>query len=476
MTTDRESFKIELPSTVFDTLKFMIEEEARRNRIPGLSVALVYDQETVWTYSFGYADLERRVPTTPQTIFAVGSITKIITAIMMMRLRDAGKLGLDDAIEKFLPSIKIRSSGNNGRPVTLRQISSHTAGLQREVSAEGWHTLKFPTIEQLLESFKEVATVFPPFSRYKYSNLGYTILGHVLSIVACVPYKEYVRSNILSPLGMTHSGFDITEEMKQNLAIGYTVSGEDPIDTTPYLDFGAVAPAGQLYSSVEDICRLISLQFIEDPLTGNDGSREAENDKDYVTVLEPATIREMHSPVYIGKRWVGGTGIGWHITNTMGHTISSHRGGIPGFTTDIAVVRDIKLGIAVFTNAFPQPNDITVRLLESLVPYFETFAAVKSDLELKSKPQDLSLEKYTGKYHSKYFGDIAILQLDGRLILTDPLAPPGLHTVLIPIAPDRFIMSGGDEDGEPALFETNDDGSVRAVNTAGYRFEFLKKL
>jgi CubicO group peptidase (beta-lactamase class C family) len=275
---------------------------------------------------------------------------------------------------------------------------------------------------------------------------------------------------------MTHSGFDITEEMKQNLAIGYNVSGEDPIDTTPYLDFGAVAPAGQLYSSVEDICRLISLQFIEDPLTGNDSSREAENNKDYLTVLEPATIREMHSPVYIGKRWVGGTGIGWHITNTMGHTISSHRGGIPGFTTDIAVVRDIKLGIAVFTNAFPQPNDITVRLLESLVPYFETFTAVKSDLELKNKPQDLSLEKYTGKYHSKYFGDIAILQLDGRLILTDPLAPPGLQTVLIPIAPDRFIMSGGDEDGEPALFETNDDGSVRAVNTAGYRFEFLKKL
>ncbi|MGI0048251.1 MAG: serine hydrolase domain-containing protein, partial [Nitrososphaera sp.] len=256
-----ESFKIELPSSVPGTLKFLIEEEARKNRIPGVSVAIVYDQDVVWAYSHGYADLERKIPTTPQTIFAIGSITKLITAIMMMRLRDAGKLGLDDAVEKYLPSIKIRSSSNNGRPVTLRQIASHTAGLQREVSIEGWHTLKFPTIEELLESSKEVTTVFPPFSRYKYSNLGYSILGHVLSIVAGVPYKEYVKSDILTPLGMTRSGFDITEEMKQNLAVGYTGFGEEPEDMAPYLDFGAMAPAGQLYSSVEDICRLISLQF-----------------------------------------------------------------------------------------------------------------------------------------------------------------------------------------------------------------------
>lgn len=472
MTPDNNSFKIELPSTVYETLKSLIEEEARNNRIPGLSVAIVYDQEIVWTYSYGYADLQRKIPTGPQTIFALGSITKLITAIMLMRLRDAGKLSLDDTVEKYLPSIKVRSTSNNGRPVTLRQIASHTAGLQREVSTEGWHTLKFPTIEQLFESLKEVTTVFPPFSRYKYSNLGYTILGYVLSIVAGIPYKEYAESKILMPLGMIHSGFEITEKMKQNIAVGYTVSADEPLDIAPYLDFGAMAPAGQLYSSVEDICRLISLQFIEDPLTTDNSS----SSQDFISVLEPATIREMHSPVYIGKKWIGGTGIGWHITNTMGHTVSSHRGGIPGFTTDVVVVRDIKLGIVAFTNAFPQPNEIGVRLLEALVPYFERFAAIKNDLDSKSKPQVASLEKYAGKYRSKYFGDIEIMPLDGRLILTDPLAPPGFQTVLIPMGTDRFIMSGGDEDGEFAIFEIADDGSIKAVNTAGYRFELTKKL
>lgn len=477
MLPDSNSFKIELPSSVTNTLKFLIEEEARINRIPGVSAAIVYDQNIIWEHNYGYADLEGKIPTTGQTVFAVGSITKLITAIMMMRLRDSGKIGLDDAVEKYLPSVKIRSSNNNGRPVTLRQIASHTAGLPREVSIEGWNTLKFPTIEQLLDGLKEVTTVFPPYSRYKYSNLGYTILGHVLSIVAGVPYKEYAESNILKPLRMVHSGFEITGGLRQNLAVGYTVFGDEPIDRAPYLDFGATAPAGQLYSSVEDICRLISLQFIEDPLTTNGSSSTAENSfQDQLTVLEPATIREMHSPVYIGKKWMGGTGIGWHISNTMGHTISSHRGGIPGFTTDVVVVRDIKLGIAVFTNAFPQPNEIAVRLLESLVHYFETFAAIKNDLDSKREPQYVTLEKYTGKYHSKYFGDIEIRQVDGKLILTDSLAPPGLQTVLIPTGADRFMMSGGDEDGESALFETSADGSVKAINTAGYRFEFLKKL
>jgi hypothetical protein len=184
----------------------------------------------------------------------------------------------------------------------------------------------------------------------------------------------------------------------------------------------------------------------------------------------------MHSPVYIGKKWVGGTGIGWHITNTMGHTVSSHRGGIPGFTCDVVVVRDIKLGIAVFTNAFPQPNDIAVHLLESLIPYFETFVTIRNELDSKGKQQVASLEKYEGRYHSKYFGDIEIKQLDGRLILTDPLAPPGLQTILIPTGTERFIMSGGDEDGEFAMFETAENGSVKAVNTGGYRFEFIRKL
>lgn len=483
MASDRESLNslhVELPSSVLEVLKLIVDNEMKKNNIPGVSIAIVYDKEIIWSDGYGYADLENKILTTPKTIFAVGSITKLVTAIMMMRLRDEGKLSLDDAVEKFIPTTRIRSSSNNDRPVTLRQIASHTAGLQREVSFDTWHTLKFPSIEELVDSLRDVTTVFPPFSRYKYSNLGYTILGHVLSIVAGLPYKEYVISNILKPLGMNQSKFDLTDDVKLVLAKGYTVFGDEPIELVPYIEFGAMAPAGQLFSSVQDIANLISLQFLEDRVLPMEGAsiveEEAEEQIKSQSILDPATIREMHSPVYIGKKWVGGTAIGWHITNALGHTISSHRGGIPGFTTDIVVVRDIKLGIAVFTNAFPQPNEIAVCILETLIPYFETFETVKGEQVRQSKLEHDSLEKFTGKYHSKYFGDIEIKLLDGRLLLTDPLAPPGLETVLIPLGPQKFMMSGGDEDGEFALFEASDDGTIKSINTAGYRFDLVKKL
>lgn len=447
-------------SSMNNTLEAIVEEEKRNNKIPGVCVAVVQDQQVLWTKGYGYADLETKRNVTADTIFAVGSITKLITATMLMQLRDSGKINLDDPVEKFLPSLKIHARGSSGRPVTIRQIASHTAGLPREVSFESWNTLEFPTIDKLFEQLKEVTPVFPPLSRYKYSNLGYAILGEVLSVAAGKPYKQYALDRILKPLGMKSSGFDRLD-LPDTPATGYTVFGDEPVQKTPYLDFGAMAPAGQLFSSVPDISRFLSMQFLDEP--GDVPEKYAIN-----TVLEPATIREMHSPVYIGKRWVGGTAIGWHISRAFGDTISSHRGGIPGFTTDVALIREIKLGVAVFTNAFPQPNDIAVRILELLTPTISEFATEKSQV---GSEVDEMLGKYAGKYRSKYYGDIKISYANGRLVLSDPLAPPGLETVLIPAGKDRFLMSGGDEDGEFAVFDVAGDGQVRSVNTAGYRFD-----
>lgn len=447
-------------STVNSALEAIIDEEKRNNKIPGVCVAVVQDQQVIWTKGYGFSDIKSQRSVTADTIFAVGSITKLITATMLMQLRDSGKINLDDAVEKYLPSLKIHSRASSGRPVTIRQIASHTAGLPREVSFESWNTLEFPPSDKLLDELKDVTPVFPPLSRYKYSNLGYTILGQVLSVVAGRPYKEYAVDRILKPLGMTSSGFDISD-LPDALATGYTVFGDEPVEETPYLEFGAMAPAGQLFSSVRDISRFMSMQFLDEP--GAVPQADAIN-----SVLDPATIREMHSPVYIGKAWIGGTAIGWHISRAFGHTISSHRGGIPGFTTDVALIRELKLGVAVFTNAFPQPNDIAVRILELLTPSLSGFAAEQSQIEADEAE---ALGKYAGRYRSKYYGDIEISYSLGRLVMSDPLAPPGLKTVLIPAGKDRFLMSGGDEDGEFAVFDMASDGTVRSVNTAGYRFD-----
>ena len=452
-----------LSASIRSTLDAIVEEEMKNNKLPGVSVAIVADQSVIWAKGFGYANVTTKETMTTDTIFAVGSITKLITATMLMQLRDSGKINLDDPVHKHLPALKLQSTGKNGRPITIRQIASHTAGLPREISFEGWHTLEFPTTDKFLEEMKDMTTIFPPLSRYKYSNLGYTILGQVLSLVAGVPFKDYVLDNILKPLGMNRSGFDVAQ-LPVGLAAGYTVFGNEPIEKVPYLNFGAMAPAGQLFSSVLDMSRFVSLQFVEED------SGTATDEGKIRSVLEPATVREMHMPVYIGKRWVGGTGIGWHITRALAHTISSHRGGIPGFTTDIVLDRDIKLGVIVFTNAFPQPNEIAVRIVELLVP---VIGAVSTD-HGQSPSDQVGVEafgRYTGRYKSKYFGEIEIRITKGRLVMSDLLAPQGVETILMPAGMHRFIMGGGDEDGEFAIFEVGNDGSVKSVNTAGYRFD-----
>ena len=446
-------------TSVNKTLEAVIAEEMASNKLPGVSVAVVHDQQIVWAKGYGVADFNSQRKVTPDTIFAVGSITKLITATILMQLRDSGKLNLDDPVEKYLPSLKIHARGSSGRPVTIRQIASHTAGLPREISFESWNTLEFPPFESLIESLKDVTAVFPPLSKYKYSNLGYAILGQVIAVASGKSYKECALESVLQPLGMARSGFDIPA-LPEAPATGYKVFGDEPAEETPYLDFGAVAPAGQLFSSVIDISRFLSMQFLEEP--DSSGS--------LAPVLDPATIREMHSPVYIGRAWVGGTAIGWHISRAFGHTISSHRGGIPGFTTDVALIRELKLGVAVFTNAFPQPNEIAVRILESLTPTISRFATEQSQAGDTGSDE---MAKYAGRYRSRYYGDIEITYFAGRLNMSDILAPPGLKTILIPAGKDRFLMSGGDEDGEFAVFDVAADGSVLSINTAGYRFEKL---
>jgi CubicO group peptidase (beta-lactamase class C family) len=125
-------------------------ENARvRAKIPGMSIVIVYDQAVLLAKGFGYADLEQQIPADPQTVYRVGSVTKVFTALMLMQLRDAGKLHLDDPIQKYLPEFQIKSRFPDARPATFRQVAAHYAGLPREAPMlhEYQVTDDFPSVE-----------------------------------------------------------------------------------------------------------------------------------------------------------------------------------------------------------------------------------------------------------------------------------------------------------------------------------------
>ena len=337
--------------SVLEALAARLDAERTRRGVAGISVAVVYDQTLIWSRGFGVANVDTQAPAGPETLYRVGSITKLFTDTMLMQLRDEGKLGLDDPIKRALPELPLSDPYGTGGP-TYRELASHTSGLPREAPLNYWRTREFPTETDLLASLDNARPIGPPGTVYQYSNLGVSLEGMALERVAGISYDRYVAEHILSPLGMTASGFALTDGVRARLAFGTAApSSADAPNRLP--DFGALTPAAGLYTSVDDIARFISLQF-----------RDGDADRG---VLDGPTLREMHNP---GSRG-GGPGdfaIGWETGAVAGHATIGHPGIVYGFSTQITLIPDAKLGVAVFANGRGDPGSMANEILAGLLP------------------------------------------------------------------------------------------------------------
>jgi CubicO group peptidase (beta-lactamase class C family) len=335
-----------------DSLSDRIEAERQRRGVAGLSVSVVYDQSLIWSSGFGTANLETGASATPKTLYRAGSITKLFTDTMLMQLRDAGKVQLDDPVQKYLPEMQI-SSPYGGRQPTLRQLSSHTGGLPREAPLNYWRTREFPDEQELIGSLQNSSLVGPPGGVYVYSNLGVALEGIALERASGDSYIHYVTEHILKPLGMNDSGFVLSEQARQRLALGSSLAtNQSAASLDRYPDFGALAPAAELYTTVEDIGRFMSLQFRD---TDDDGG-----------VLSGPSLREMRSAESRGGP--SDFAIGWELGGVAGHATIGHPGIVYGFTTQVTLVPDSKLGVAVFTNGRTDPATIANMMLAALLP------------------------------------------------------------------------------------------------------------
>jgi CubicO group peptidase (beta-lactamase class C family) len=234
----------------------------KERNLPGLSAGVIYDQELIWAKGYGYADLERHVPADADSIYEIGSVTKLFNAVMLMKLRDAGRLSLDDPIEKYLPEFRIRSRFTDPRPPTFRQVVSHVSGLPREYGfdvGESGHLQQFPAAV-VLAGIKDKEMQYPAYSGFHYSNLGIYVIGQALQRIAGEPYTQYMQNNVFDPLGMRSTGWEYTDAMKPHRAIGYTAAKRDGSrEVAPLFvpgDFGV--SAGGIQSSVRDMARFIS--------------------------------------------------------------------------------------------------------------------------------------------------------------------------------------------------------------------------
>jgi len=451
-------------------------ENARvKAKIPGMSIVIVYDQDVLLAKGFGYADLEKKIPADPQTVYRIGSVTKAFTALMLMQLRDAGKLQLDDPIEKYLPEFKIKSRFPDARPATFRQVAAHYSGLPRDAPMlyEVQATDSVPSVEDQLKSLKNSEMLLPAMTMYSYSNLGYSIMGLALSRVAKQPYDQYVAAHILKPLGMNYSGFALTEQMKKHFAVGYKPAGSD--GTYERSSYPTVELAtGMLYSNVDDLANFLSLFFRQGPRGGKQ-------------VLGSSSLLEMLIPVAVGTDlsrdergrpihlWREGSTIGFSAGPfPPGEQLHYKDGGIAGFSSIVYINYPRKLGMAVLRNTFsPDEDDFSLGydLLRKLTP-----VVVKSLDRSQAKALEEALpkwQKYVGKYvitdtnaiSAITFSEFDVSILNQKLVITIPEVRPGsrVWTKEVPLAPygnNDFKIEGGSFGNKFITFESGKDGSM----------------
>lgn len=320
--------------TVAERLTAFIEREVRAKKLPALSVALVDDQYIVWARGFGFADPKAKVSATAETIYRVGSVSKLFTDLAVMQLVERGVLDLDAPITKYLPDFKPGDPFD--KPITLRQMMAHRSGLVREPPVGNYFDPTGPSLAKTVESLNKTQLVYKPETRLKYSNAAIATVGFVLEATQREPFARYLWRTLLDPLDMKHSGFEPDPALTKNLAKAVMWTYWVREFPAPTFELG-IAPAGSMYTNVLDLGHFLSVLF-----AGGKGA--------HGQILKPETLEQMWALQFVGKDEKPpkeGFGLGFHITDLDGHKSIGHGGAIYGFATQLQALPKEKLGVVV---------------------------------------------------------------------------------------------------------------------------------
>ena len=445
-------------------LETWIGSQMKYRNLPGMAVGIVYDQELVYAKGFGYADIQKKTPVTPRSLFRIASNTKTFTATAIMQLRDEGKLRLDDPIEKYLPGFTIQEPYPDAPEITVFNLLTHTSGLPREAGFPYWTDRKFPTMKEILEKLPEQEMIYPPGTKYKYSNLGMALLGEIVSVVSGMPYDRYISENILTPLGMSHTSVFLSDKERQKLVTPYSHRFPDGSRRImPFTDAKGLASAAGITSCVEDLAKYVSLQFRDDP-----------RDKNHV--LSGYTLAEMHRIHWLRPGWTSGIGLGFRVWKDGDYTVVGHGGWVAGNRSQISFIPDEKMGVIVLTNADDaSPSFFADHILELMVPLIHKIVTPP----VKEPEVDPGWMKYLGIYTDPSWYDTKVMIYKNRLVLDNYSYPPddqpdGGIVILTPIGKDTFRMDGPNGNGEKVIFIMDKNDRVVKVKV-GENYIFPKK-
>lgn len=415
-------------------------------RIPGVQAAILSGDEIVFSAAYGHADIESGTPLTEHHLFRIASHSKTFTATAIMQLVEAGKVRLDDPLSTHLDWIGVAAP--RIAAVTLREVLGHAAGIFRDSgNSDFWQLMRpFPDEAELRAMITDDSGILPPNERFKYSNIGYSLLGMVVAAASGMPYNDYVVRNIVDRLGLRDTAPEFDADRAADYATGYSAFAYHdkriPID---HVDTRAMSAATGFSSTATDVCRYAAGHFFGD-----------------TRLLSDASKRLMqHEEWSDGGNDDGYYGLGMSIDKVQERRLVGHGGGYPGMITRTVFDPKAKLAVSVLTNAIDGAAEELAYGIVKLIGAAE---------DTVDEPVGEEADRFCGRFVSLW-GVLDVVRIGGRLrgirpTQGDPVSLP----VTFEIAGDnrlRVIESpGSGAPGELVTYQFDGD-TVRSITGPG---------
>ncbi len=328
---------------VLELIRSAVKYEVELKRLPALSISVVDDDKVILSEGLAStgpgvtntskvaSDAANRRPIDGDTVYRVGSVSKLFTDIAVMQQVEQGKLKLDQPVTDVLADFAPANSF--GKSITLRQLMSHRSGLVREPPVGHYFDPTEPTVSATVKSLNQTRLIYAPDTKTKYSNAGITVVGAMLEQVTGASYDREIERSILQPLGMRASGFELNDALRAKLApcVMWTLDGRR--FEAPQFKLGT-APAGNLYSTANDMAQFVRCVLA----SGKFGDQR---------LLQAATLEEMITPIKDANGKPQGFGLGFRVSELDGTKRIGHGGAVYGCATQVEMLPAERVGVSV---------------------------------------------------------------------------------------------------------------------------------
>ncbi|MFF1818640.1 serine hydrolase domain-containing protein [Kribbella sp. NPDC058245] len=426
----------------------------RYQRVPGVQAAVYADDGVAFSAAYGFADLENAVPLTEEHLFRIASHSKTFTATAIFQLVEEGRVRLDDTAAQHVTELVGTPLGER----TVRELLAHAGGVTRDSADADWWQLwtLFPDRAQLLAVLRDSGSaVLPENDRFKYSNIGYGLLGLIIEAATGTSYNAFVQTGIVDKLGLTGLGPELDPNRLGEYAGGYSaLSYADvrvPID---HVDTRALAAATGFFGNARDLVTYFSAHFPGDERLLSDRSK-----------------REMQHPLWkTGEADGPRYGLGLQVAKIGDREYFGHSGGYPGHITKTFTDGDRRLAISVLTNAIDGP---ATQLAEAGLKLIDLAAS-------KERGDATGLSRFVGRY-ADLWGITDFAVLGGRLYAIDPTnGDPAADPQPLEVDGDTLRVTGGTgygSYGESYVFTFGPDGTVESIRgSSGLSMQPVEKF